>query len=275
MSLEYEVQEAFERQDREGITKLMNFLRLDVLQAIRCDEWECYWDLEQSIGDALVPLRSVLRSDDVDPSLVAGQMYALHGIVQNLREGRATVQEMVAATRSEIGKHFLLRLRRHRRLTGSELKDLLGLKTDPRVSQLGRQLMDAGLVHRERIGRHASYRLTARGTVVTRELEAAELLLPRRAEYQPIITIPQHESVTDYEIQRKEDVETNKEGRKAQRSMLDEVRGYSGADTQARYLWIRGASMKGEHTWDEETAGEKGIDVEPRKELLGIGGYDK
>ena len=179
MALEDDVRGAIAGGDPDSVTKVMNLLRLDVIQAIRADEWEGYWQLEQGITDALVPFRSIIRSRTIEDSSIAWQMYALHGVVQALRESRATPREIREAARSEAGKKFLLQLRQHRRLAASEVKKNLGIGRDSQVSQLGRQLMDAGLVHRERIGRHASYRLTARGSIVARELQGEETLARR------------------------------------------------------------------------------------------------
>ncbi len=170
MKLEDVLTQAFDKGDRDSLTQATNLTRIELLHALQSRNWNKLFEIEQDINDSIVAYRSIIRSDKPDKSFVVGQLYALQGMARAYRDSRAAPDDIVAAKRSPQGLMLLMKLHEHRYLMASTLKDMLKVNDDSRLSQLGSQLEQAGLVRKDRVGRQMSYRLTAAGEKVAREL---------------------------------------------------------------------------------------------------------
>lgn len=170
--LEDVLKKGFAEADRDLLTQAANSTRVDLLHALQSRDWKELLALEQEINDALVAYRRVIRSEAPDESFFVGQLYAMQGIARACRESHASPDDIFAAKRSKDGLRMLTVLYKQRSLMAAELREELGIKDATRLSQVGSRLEQAGLVRKDRIGVEVSYRLTAAGDRVARDIVA-------------------------------------------------------------------------------------------------------
>lgn len=155
----------------EEIIEMLNLLRLDVVNAIISNDWTELSTLHRTITEALGDIDETDQLIRAELVSAVGQLKAFQGMIRVLREARPSPAELQEATRYTRGRAVLLALQKRRSATAGELREAIDFPDETAFSKLGAHLEQAGLIRRERIGRHVRYELTARGYIVASDIE--------------------------------------------------------------------------------------------------------
>ncbi|MCL5104182.1 MAG: winged helix-turn-helix domain-containing protein [Armatimonadetes bacterium] len=160
--------------DWEACRFALNRLEQEVVEAIQTTGGERLEPAEIELASVMRVLRSEAASESAQPYLNIGVLSGFHRILRALREDKPSHSDLTFA-RTKNRTAFLRTLREGVALCAQDILERTSMRHQSTVSEVGKDLEEAGLVRRDRTGKGSPYLLTLRGSLVARHLDEEQI----------------------------------------------------------------------------------------------------